>query len=124
MPRPAVIALAAAAVLASAGCGSSACQDLGEKLCACQPGMTQDSCKAQVQEQLNQLGVDTAGFNGMLDRVEAGQPIRYDDYCQQRLDACTDGQDAAKSTDFCEFLLTEAGKNACGLTPANPPPGS
>lgn len=119
MPRLAVIALAVAAALASAGCGTSACQDLGEKLCTCQPGMTQDTCKAQVQEQLNQLGVDTAGFNGMLDRVEAGRPIRYEDFCRTRLDACTAAQDTAGTTDFCEFLLTQDGKNACGLTPAS-----
>src|SRR5512140_3289112 len=119
MPRPTVIALAAAAALAAAGCATSACQELGEKLCSCQPGMTQDTCKAQVQEQLNQLGVDTAGFNGMLDRVEAGQPIRFEDRCRQRLDDCTAAQEAAHTTDFCEFLLTQDGKNACGLTPAS-----
>lgn len=123
MSRPAVIALAAAAALAAAGCGSSACQALGEKLCSCQPGMTQDTCKSQVQEQLNQAGVDTAGFNGMLDHVEAGEPIRYEDFCQKRLDDCTALQEAA-GTDFCEFLLTQQGKDACGLTPAYPAPGT
>jgi hypothetical protein len=124
MPRPAVIALAAAAALAAAGCGSSACQDLGEKVCSCQPGATQDTCKAQVQDQLNQLGVDTAGFGGMLDRVEAGQPIRYEDFCQKRLDDCNAAQATAGATNFCEFLLTETGKNECGLTPAHPAPGT
>ncbi len=122
MARRAVIALAAAAALA-AGCGTSACQELGEKLCSCQPGTTQDSCKSQVQAQLNELGVDTAGFDGMLDRVEAGQPARYEDFCRQRLDDCTAKQEAA-GADFCEFLLTQQGKDACGLTPAYPPPGT
>ncbi len=121
MIRPAALALAAAA-LAAAGCGTSACQDLGEKLCSCQPGVTTDQCKAQVQDQLNQLGVDTAGFNGMLDRIETGAPVRYDDYCQQRLDACTNAQTAANATDFCEFLLTETGQNECGLNPTYPYP--
>ncbi|HEX9049291.1 MAG TPA: hypothetical protein VF841_02040 [Anaeromyxobacter sp.] len=122
MPRPAVIALAAAAALASAGCGTSACQSFGEKLCSCQPGMTQDACKTQVQNELNQAGVDRVGFDGMLDHVAAGTPIRYEDFCQQRLDACTAAQQAAGATDFCEFLLTQTGKDACGLTPANPAP--
>jgi hypothetical protein len=119
MPRPSLIALAAAAALAGAGCSTSACQELGEKLCRCQPGMTQDACKSQVQEQLNQAGVDTAGFNGMLDRVEAGEPIRLEDRCQRQLDACNQAQADARATEFCEFLLTQAGKDACGLTPAS-----
>ncbi len=122
MPRPAALALAAAAALFAAGCGTSACQELGEKLCSCQPGMTTDQCKSQVQDQLNQLGVDTPGFSGMLDHVEAGTPIRYEDFCRQRLDACNAAQAAAGATEFCEFLLTETGKNECGLTPANPAP--
>lgn len=125
MPRPAVIALTAAAALAAAGCGTSKCQELGEKLCNCQPGATQDACKSQVQNQLNQLGVDTAGFNGMLDRVEAGRPIRFEDSCQTMLDACNGAFDEAQQTagavNFCEFLLTETGKTACGLAPAPPP---
>ncbi len=119
MRRPAVIALAAAAALAAAGCGTSKCQDLGEKLCSCQPGMTQDACKSQVQDQLNRAGVDTAGFNGMLDRVEAGEPIRFEDRCQAQLDACNTAQQQAGALDFCDFLLTQAGKDACGLTPAS-----
>ena len=118
MPRPAALALAALAALAAAGCGTSACQTLGEKLCNCQPGMTQDTCKTQVQDQLNQLGVDTAGFSGMLDHVEAGKPLRFEDYCQQRLDACN----APAGAEFCEWILTQQGKDACGLTPANPSP--
>jgi hypothetical protein len=81
--------------------------------------MTQDTCKAQVQEQLNNLGVDTAGFNGMLDRVQTGEPIRFEDRCQQRLDDCTAKQETAGATNFCEFLLTQQGKDACGLTPAS-----
>ncbi len=122
MPRAAVTALAAAAALAAAGCGTSACQELGEKLCSCQPGMTTDTCKSQVQTQLNDLGVDTVGFSATLDRIQAGEPTRYEDYCRQRLDECTAMQEQAGATDFCEFLLTETGKAACGLTPANPPP--
>jgi hypothetical protein len=72
-----------------------------------------------VQEQLNQAGVDSAGFDGMLDRVEERAPIRFEDRCQRQLDACNQAQADAPATDFCEFLLTQAGKDACGLTPAS-----
>ncbi len=118
MPRSAALALVAAAALFAAGCGTSACQKLGEKICGCQPGMTTDTCKTQVQDQLNQLGVDTAGFNGMLDHVAAGEPVRFEDFCQQRLDACV----PPANVDFCEWLLTADGEDACGLTPTTPSP--
>ena len=121
MSRSLALALAAAVALASAGCGKSSCQELGEKLCQCQPGMTQDTCKTQVQDQLNELGVESAGFTGMLDNLAAGQLATFEDYCQQRLDACVGGAEAA-GADFCEYLLTQDGKNLCGLTPANPAP--
>ncbi len=116
MLRPA-LALAAAATLAAAGCATSPCQKLGEQLCSCQPGETQDQCKTQVQDQLNQLGVGNPGFNGILDRIESGKPATFEDYCQERLDACNSGQQAAGAT-FCEYLLTAKGKADCGLTPA------
>jgi ABC-type oligopeptide transport system substrate-binding subunit len=120
MPRPSALALAAALAL-SAACATSPCQELGEKLCGCQPGTTQDSCRTQVQEQLNALGVGNPGFNGLLDHVEDGKPVTFEDYCQARLDQCT-----SKATEqgavFCEFLLTEEGKDLCGLTPKFPPP--
>lgn len=113
MTRPALLALAAAATLAAAGCGTSACQELGERLCNCQPGMTQDACEAQVQDQLNGLGVDTPGVGGLLDNLEAGEPLTFEDRCEARLGTCT----APEGVEFCEWILTEAGKNACGLTP-------
>ncbi len=123
MARPALIALAAAAALAGAGCAKSACQTLGEKLCNCQPGMSQDTCTSQVQNQLDTLGVETAGFNGMLDNAAAGQPVTFEDFCRQRLDECNAAEAASQTTDFCSFLLTQGGQDACGLTPKNPPPG-
>ena len=119
MARPAFIALALAAALAGAGCGTSACQQLGERLCQCQPGMTKDTCTTQVQDQLNTVGVDTPGFGGMLGNVSSsGQPLTFNDYCQQRLDACV----APDGVQFCEWILTSAAKDACGLTPVNPAP--
>lgn len=119
MSRLALV-LAASLALAGAGCSQSACQELGEKLCSCQPGATEDTCRTQVQDQLNQMGQDTPGFSGILDQVEAGNgTLTYEDYCQTRLDDCT-GKAQGAGADFCQFLLTEAGKDACGVTPANP----
>ncbi len=118
MIRPA-LALAAAATLAAAGCSTSPCQKLGEKLCSCQAGETQDTCKTQVQDQLNRIGVGNPGFDGLLDHIESGKPTTFEDYCQQRLDACDAGQQAA-AADFCEYLLTADGKARCGLTPPTP----
>jgi hypothetical protein len=94
------LAVAALLVLAAA-CSDSPCQKLGERICRCQAGMTEDSCKTQVDNQL-----------GDLDPGE--------DLCQARLDACN----APAGADFCEWLLTEDGKDACGLTapPPQPPP--
>jgi hypothetical protein len=121
MPRLA-LALAAAAALLGSACSKSACQELGEKLCGCQPNASSDTCKTQVQDQLNSLGVDQPGLNGILDHLAAGEPVSFDDFCQQRLDACVAAQEAAGTTNFCQFLLTAPAKDACGLTPANPLP--
>jgi hypothetical protein len=118
MLRPAVLA---AIALAAAGCSTPPCQSLGEKLCMCQPNMTADTCKTQVQDQLNSQGVDTPGFTGMLDRLSAGQPATFEDYCSATLDACQAAFDLSKAADFCQFLVTETGKNACGLSPQSPP---
>jgi hypothetical protein len=96
------IAALAALALAASGCSKSPCQELGERICRCQPGMTEDTCKTQVQGQLD--GIDTTSS--------------FEDFCQQRLDACN----APQGADFCEWLATADGKDACGLTPANPAP--
>ncbi|HET8538679.1 MAG TPA: hypothetical protein VFL83_02285 [Anaeromyxobacter sp.] len=118
MRRAPALVLVAAVALA-AGCATSPCQELGEKLCKCQPGMTEDGCKTQVQDQLNQIGVGTPGFGPLLDHIEAGESaVTFEDYCQERLAACN----APEGVDFCEWLLTAPGKDACGVTPANPAP--
>jgi hypothetical protein len=90
------LALASLVVLAAA-CGDSPCQDLGERICSCQPGMSEDACTSQVEAQLEDASIS-------------------DGTCEQILDACT----APAGADFCEWLLTEDGKDACRLTP--PPP--
>jgi hypothetical protein len=118
MVRPAFLALAAAAALVASGCRTSACQELGERICACQPGMTEDTCQAQVEDQLNNLGVDTPGFGPLLDNLEAGEPLTFEDRCEATLGACNQVPEGAV---FCEWLVTEDGKRACGLTPPPPP---
>jgi hypothetical protein len=90
------LALASAFALAAlaAGCSESPCQELGERLCAC-TGQGSGACEAQVEDQLD--GVD----------LTEGR-------CEEVLGACA----APEGVDFCEWLLTAAGKTACGFTPA------
>jgi hypothetical protein len=94
--RPA--ALLAAAALALAACSDSPCQELGERLCACQPGTTRDSCETRVED--------------LIDRDDPG-----DDFCETRLSTCN----APEGAVFCEWLLTEDGKDRCGLDPLPAP---
>ncbi len=91
MRRLAFLALLALA----AACSTSPCQDLGERICACNPGATADTCEALTETQL-----------------EDHDP--GDGYCEDHLGSCS----APPGADFCEWLLTEDGKVACGLTPA------
>jgi hypothetical protein len=90
---------AALLVAALAACGKSACQELGERICACQPGgETSGTCTTQVQQTLK---TSSPG----------------ESRCEQYLGTCK----APAGGDLCEFMLTEAGKTACGLTPPPAP---
>lgn len=91
--------LAAALLLSAlAACGKSACQELGERICSCQPGgLSSSSCTTLVQQQIKDSS--------------PGEST-----CQHYLDTCH----APANGDLCEFMLTPAGKVACGL--AVPPP--
>ena len=91
-------ASALALALLAAACGSSPCQDLGEKLCAC-TGANKDTCKTQIEQQLKSV-----------------------DLPESRCDAILAVCNAPTGTDFCEWLLTEEGKQKCGIAP--PPPAS
>ena len=103
MRRPRIHALAAVALaLSLSACGDGPCQELGERLCGCDPGATSDTCQKRVEDQLKDIDPSSA----------------LEDYCQQRLDACN----APAGAEFCEWLLTPDGKDACGLTEANPAP--
>lgn len=83
-----------ALVFTAAACGTSPCQTLGERLCRCQPGYSTDTCKTMVERQLK----DSSPSDGQ---------------CQAWLDSCQ----APTGVDLCEWLLTTAGQQACGLAP-------
>jgi hypothetical protein len=86
------------AVAALGACGKSPCQELGERICRCQPGLSTQACQTEVDQQL-----------------KSSNP--GDTFCDQKLDSCKSPQD---SIDLCEYLLTADGKRACGLTPDSP----
>lgn len=91
--------LAALALLAlAAACSDDPCQELGERLCACNAGATSDACESQTKDQLDDLSLS-------------------DGDCEERLAACS----APPGAVFCEWLLTADGKVACGLTPPPAP---
>jgi hypothetical protein len=92
MRRRAFLA-ALVALAALSACGTSHCQDLGQRICQCQPGLDSSTCKTQVQNQLN-----------------GGNPGEA--YCAELLSTCT----APAGVDLCEWMLTPAGRQACGLT--------
>lgn len=86
--------VAAAAVLLATACSESPCQELGERLCRC-TGLGSEECKRQVESQIDSLDPDGA----------------TEDRCSELLGTCN----APEGGDLCEFLLTEAGKRACGV---------
>lgn len=91
MRRLAALAL----LLLAAACGTSPCQDLGERICSCNPGATSDSCKSLTESQLEGASLS-------------------DGRCEQILADCT----APEGAVFCEWLLTPEGKERCRLTPS------
>jgi hypothetical protein len=95
--RTRAVALAAAlAALAAAACGSP-CQDLGDRICDCQPqGTSRDSCRSTVKSTLS-----------------ANNPTGdQQDTCRHLLDTCVAPAGAAN---ICDFVNSEAGKQACGM---------
>ena len=86
--------VAAALVAALAACGKSSCQELGERICSCQPGLDSTSCKTQVEETLKSSNPGESA-------------------CDALLGSCN----APAGANLCEWMLTETGKRACGLTP-------
>lgn len=90
--------LAAALLLAAlAACGKSPCQELGERICACQPGLDSNTCKTQVESQLKSASPGSSA-------------------CEAFLETCN----APPDVNLCEWMLTKAGKEACGLAQPTP----
>ena len=101
-----LLAALAAATLTGAGCGS-ACQDLGDRICSCQPvGAVRDSCKASIR---NELG-------NVVKPGDAEEKI-----CAQKLGTCPDFE---AHPDRCRELDTVDGKVKCGMAnlPVTPTP--
>ncbi len=101
--RPLLPAFVVALAAFAAGCSKSPCQELGEKLCGC-TGLSSDACKTQVEDQLKALDPSKS----------------TEDLCDQFLGTCN----APPNAQFCEWLLTTDGKEACGLakTPSTATP--
>ncbi len=97
MRRLGKLAVAATILAAFSGCGTSPCQELGERLCGC-TGLSTDSCKKQVEEQLKELDLS-------------------DSTCDPYLASCN----APDGAQFCDWLLTASGERACGLAPPPAP---
>lgn len=85
-------ALFAFALLAAC---STPCEELGDKICSCYSGTSQDDCESQVDDQ-----IDAASPSGA-----------QEDYCDARIDECS----APSGAGFCDWITTAAGKQACGL---------
>jgi hypothetical protein len=86
----------AAVPLLALGCGTPPCQELGERICMC-TGIGKDSCKTQVSDQLKS--------------ADPGDAV-----CEQYLATCTSENASSVGAEFCEWLVTEGGKRACGIT--------
>jgi len=87
---------AVALALVQVGC-STPCQELGGRVCSCQPlGVLRDNCNSVVKTLLG-----------------AQNPSRSDEkFCQDRLTTCPDPE---KDSTACQFFETADGKAACGL---------
>ncbi len=88
-------ALLAAASLHALGCGTSPCQELGERICGC-TGIGKDNCRTQVQDQLK--------------NTDPGDAV-----CETYLATCRSENAAADGAEFCEWILTAKGKQSCGI---------
>jgi hypothetical protein len=95
--HPLVLALGLALAVGAAGC-SSPCQDLGDRICQCEPeGQVRNNCKTNVKA-----------------RVRAAAPTSGEaSYCSAVLGSCPD---PGGDVNMCAYMLnTCAGKVACGL---------
>lgn len=101
--RLALATVAAAALVSVAACGS-ACQDLGSRICSCQPaGTLRDNCNSSIR---NELG-SSYGQASAADQA----------FCQEKLGTCPD---FGTHPDQCPVLNTAAGMQECGLAYPSP----
>jgi hypothetical protein len=94
--RKTLIALLAA--LAGAGCATP-CEELGHRFCQCVPsGSQRNTCEDSIDRQLADADPD-------------------EDFCEEKLETC----EAPSGQGFCSWILSEEGKEACGLAyPSEP----
>ncbi len=94
--RLALSLAAVACALVASGC-STACKELGERLCGCTAvGQTRAACERNVQNEISRLNPDD-------DAQEA---------CEAKLDTCW----APEGVDFCDWTDGRCGKSACGMS--------
>jgi len=94
--RPLLAAALSALALGAAGCATP-CEDLGTRICACQPaGALRTACDNAVKQLVKQAKTD-----------EARQ-----DFCDSKLATCPD---PANDSTACDVMNTPAGKERCGL---------
>jgi hypothetical protein len=96
MPKNAL--LAALAALLAAGCATP-CEELGHRICQCTAsGSPRNTCEDTIDRQLADADPDDA-------------------FCEDRLDTCEE----PSGESFCDWILSEEGKVACGLAyPSDP----
>ncbi len=103
----ALVGVAAAAALAAAGCASP-CQELGDRVCLCQPqGSARTQCDTDVK---NRVG-------------EAGATSAQQSFCSSKLDTCPTpptSWSASAPPPVCALLNTCQGKINCGLALPQP----
>jgi len=96
---------ALAALVLGAGACATPCDELGTRVCACQPaGAVRDACDRAVKQLVRQARSNEA----------------QQDFCDQKLGTCPD---PATDSNACDTISTPAGKEACGLAyspPATP----
>ena len=101
--RRVLAALASVPLALAAGCGS-ACQDLGTRICECQPaGSARTACQRAIEDQ--------------IDKGNPKPGSGEQDFCEQKLRTCPDPDD---DREMCDRLQTEEGKIACGLAYPEP----
>jgi hypothetical protein len=110
MRRLASLALAVAALAGLHGC-SNACQDLGDRICACSGGGTSsDTCKQQIKNQLQSVGVKS------VDKAICAKALSTCQVPAALVHSPVQVDDAV----FCEWLTTPCGKVSCALAYGDP----